>query len=91
MALRTLLISKISPLVQGEHGFQSFALEGEPFLRIGAADHQAPHAVLLAFLDGNGDVGGFAVLVADRWEEARKPGRLTSTVFRIGSLTTTLK
>ena len=74
MALRTLSDIENIALLQGEHGFQLFPLEGQPLLRIGAADHQAPHAILLAFLDGNGDVGGFAVLVADDGERSASPG-----------------
>ena len=48
----------------GKNRFQEIRLERKAFVRIRAANVQRSHAVAFAFLDGNRDVSGLAVLGA---------------------------
>ena len=79
-------------LLDGENGFEIGNLEKEAFIGIRVAHVERAHAVPLAFLDGNRDVGGPALV--DSHQGNARPASMpcfSVTFWMIGSFTSTLK
>src|SRR5260370_56544 len=71
-------------LFEGESALERINLEGQGFVRIGAYDLERAHAEALALFDGDGDVDGLAVAMAENRDGHPRAPTLGINVFKNG-------